>query len=151
MSTTINNIDMEDNFNHNAFIDAYNDRMKRLTDIAGEQQMNTYSERTCQVASPYAPHTSPTPPPIMSDDEVMIARLTEENKKLREDYAGLVKKANILVEAYRKLKTEIETVKTENETLKIKKIKRDSVTKVFTKVGKSGHNIYQQFIDWLKT
>jgi len=105
-------------------------------------------QRTRSQANPvsdYAHRTAYTPqPPRKTDDEIKISVLTEENEKLKKQYADLVKKANLLVEAYRNLKAE-------NEVLTKKKAKRDSVAEVFSGIGKSGSNIYQKFIDWLKT
>jgi len=139
-----NTIDMEDN-EFRQKIEGMLLEQKRKK----KESNREYAARTCQVASPYEPY-APTPPP-KTGNEIKIETLTKENQKLREDYAGLVKKANTLVGAYRELKTENETLKTENETLKKKKAKRDSVIEVFNGVGKSGRNIYQKFIDWLKT
>lgn len=81
-------------------------------------------------------------PPIKTDNIIKIETLTEENKKLKEQYGELLKKANILVKAYQELKTEIET---------LKKIKQDSVEEVFSNVGKSSRNIVDKIILWFNT
>jgi len=124
-------------FNSNIMEESKEERIRRLI----------MEQRTCAQVNPvsdYAHRTAYTPPSRKTDDEIKISVLTEENEKLKKQYADLVKKANILVEAYRKLKAE-------NEVLTKKKAKRDSVTEVFSSIGKSGGNIYQKFINWLKT
>ena len=146
MSAIINNIDMEDN-----------EFRVKIQEMLAEQRRKDketnrqYAQRTCQVSSQYTPSRSappprpsiPTPPPQDGKD-VRIQDLTEQNQELTKKYADLVKKANTLVEAYRELKTE-------NETLKYKKAKRESATKVFSEVGKSFKSGYDKIILWFKT
>lgn len=128
-------------FNSNIMEESKEERIRRLImeqrTCAQVNPVSDYAHRTA-----YAPNTFE--PKRKTDDEIKISVLTEENEKLKKQYADLVKKANILVEAYRKLKAE-------NEVLTKKKAKRDSVTEVFSSIGKSGGNIYQKFINWLKT
>ena len=133
---------MEDN-DFRESIQAMLAEQKRKNNESNKQ----YAQRTCHVASPYAPSRSAPPPPTAPPNDgkdVRIQDLTEQNQKLTKQYADLVKKANTLVEAYRELKAE-------NETLKKKKAKRDSVTQVFSKVGKTGNSVYEKIILWFKT
>ena len=160
MSTIINNIDMENNNDYDAFIGAYNDRMKRLTDMVAQQKKSTYAKRTCQVASPKVgppppratpydqpPRQNPYAPTAtsrQSTEQIEIARLTEENTKLKKQYGELVNKANHLVEAYRNLKTE-------NDVLTLKKAKVDAKAKTVADTKKVFADMGQKFMTWLKS
>jgi len=153
---------MDDNFDYNAFISAYDKRMKRLTDMvekqAGWQQQETaYDQHTCAVVSPSQTQYPPPPPPrqnpyapvgtrpsSQSIEQIEIARLTEENGKLKKQYGELVKKANNLVEAYRNLKTE-------NEVLTVKKAKVDAKAKTVADTKKVFTDMGQKFMTWLKS
>ena len=160
MSTIINNIDME-NSDYDAFVGAYNDRMKRLTDMVAKQKKSTYAQRTCQVVSPKVgpppprataydqsprqnPYAPVGTPPRQSIEQLQIEKLTEENTKLKKQYGELVNKANHLVEAYRNLKTE-------NDALTLKKAKVDAKAKTVADTKKVFADIGQKFMTWLKS
>ena len=156
MSTIINNIDME-NSDYDAFVGAYNDRMKRLTDMVEKQkrqpQQTVYNQRTCQVMSPKVgpPPPPPRPSPYapvgtsrQSIEQLQIEKLTEENTKLKKQYGELVNKANHLVEAYRNLKTE-------NDVLTLKKAKVDAKAKTVADTKKVFADMGQKFMTWLKS
>jgi hypothetical protein len=162
VSTIINNIDMEDNSDYDAFVGAYNDRMKRLTDMVEKQrkqpQQTVYSQRTtCAVASPSQTRYPPPPPrpspyaptatsrqSRQSIEQIQIEKLTEENTKLKKQYGELIKKANHLVEAYRALKTE-------NDALTLKKAKVDAKAKTVADTKKVFTDMGQKFMTWLKS
>ena len=118
----------------------YREAMQRLIEKRTCMQANPVSDYAHRVA--YAPNTFE--PRRNTDDEIKISVLTEENEKLKKEYADLIKKANILVEAYRKLKAE-------NEVLTKKKAQRDSWSEYYNKTLKVGQNAVQKFIEWLKT
>ena len=82
--------------------------------------------------------------PTQSDNEIKISVLTEENEKLRKQYSDLILKTTILLEAYKKLETE-------NDKLKTKKAKRDSVIKTVENSKNFFKNIWDSFDNWLKT
>lgn len=94
---------------------------------------------------------SPPPPIRKTDDEIRINILVEENQKMKEKYGDLVKKANMLIEAYREMKTKNEVLIAENEVLKKKKAKQDSVKKVFSDVGKNTRDVWGKIILWFNT
>jgi len=161
MSTIIENInlnqtDMTNDADYKAFTDAYNERMRRLTEMVGQQEKQRNSDygrqTTCAVIpshSPYAPSSVSrqqgmveTPPPTRQ--EIELDRLTTENLKLKRDYAELLKKTTTLVEAYRALKTE-------NEALTLKKNKVDAKKKTVEDTKKVFTNIGERFMTWLKT
>ena len=156
MSTIINNINMDNSdydSDYDAFVGAYNDRMKRLTNMVEQgKQKSTYSQRTCHVMSPnVGPPPIPSPyqpvgatPARKSREEIEIEKLTEENGKLKKQYGELVKKANTLVEAYRNLKTE-------NEVLTLKKAKVDAKAKTVADIKKVFMDMGQKFMTWLKS
>jgi uncharacterized protein (DUF3084 family) len=117
------------------------DRIRRLImerHTCAQIHPDTYS---CVQRTAYDPHTFQ--PPRNTDDEIKISVLTEENQKLKDQYAELLQKANKLVAAYRELKTE-------NETLKQKKAKRDSWSEYYNKNVKIGQDAVQKFTEWLK-
>ncbi len=70
--------------------------------------------------------------------------MTEENKKLKEQYSELIKKTNILIDAYRKLKTE-------NETLIKKKAKNDYWSKIISEIKKFFIETVNDIIKWFNS
>jgi len=79
-----------------------------------------------------------------TDDVLKINLLTEENKKLKEQYGQLIKKTNILIDAYRKLKTE-------NETFVKKKNKNDFWSKMISDIKKFIMDIINDIIKWFNS
>jgi len=145
---------MDDNFDYNAFISAYDKRMKKLTDMVEQQagwqpQETAYDQHTYAVKSPSPTRQNPyapvgTRPSSQSIERIEIERLTEENGKLKKQYGELVKKANSLVEAYRNLKTE-------NDGLTVKKAKVDAKAKTVADTKKVFTDMGQKFMTWLKS
>ena len=149
MSSIVNNIDMENsNSDYDAFVGAYNDRMKRLTDMV-EKQAGWQPQQSPKVGPP-PPRANPYQPAATSRqsmqtvEQVHIEKLTEENTKLTKQYGELVKKANTLVEAYRNLKTD-------NDALTLKKAKVDAKAKTVADVKKVFTDMGQKFMTWLKS
>ena len=160
MSTIINNIDMEDTDELRRKLQRIMDRQHQATQDArmGHHRKTegyrgtSYDDRTtCQVnmpsRSPYDPATE-TNQVGQSHSEVKLTRenlnLTEENKKLTRQYADLLEKTTRIVTAYKELQKE-------NESLNKKKVKREVVTKSFAAVGKSGKEIWNSIVLWLKS
>jgi len=79
-----------------------------------------------------------------TDEEIMIHKLKEENQKLKEQYADLVRKSNILVDEYRKLEAE-------NEVFKKKKAKRESRLNVFVEARKLAKKCVDKTVEWINT
>ena len=79
-----------------------------------------------------------------TNNQLKLSVLKDENEKLRKQYADLVRKTTILIEAYEKLEAE-------NDSLKSKKAKRDSVIKTVENWKNFLKNIWNNFIDWLNT
>ena len=79
-----------------------------------------------------------------TDDEIKISFLTDANKTLNEEYSALLKKTTIILEAYKKLESE-------NEELKSKLGKRESVTKTVENSKNYLKNIWNDFIYWLNS
>ncbi len=79
-----------------------------------------------------------------TDEEIKISVLTDANKKLHEEYSALIKKTTIILEAYKKLEIE-------NEALKSKLGKRESVTKTVENSKNYLKNIYDNFINWINS
>ena len=103
-------------------------------------QINPVSDYGYRTA--YSPNTFE--PRRKTDDEIKISVLTEENQKLKEQYADLIKKANLLVEAYKKLETE-------NTEFKKKKAKRESLTETFENIMKMAKRAADKTIEWFNT
>ena len=79
-----------------------------------------------------------------TDEEIRLDVLVNENERLRNQYSDSVKKITILLEAYKKLEIE-------NEALKSKLGKRESVTKTVENSKNYLKNIYDNFINWLNS
>jgi len=100
---------------------------------------------------PPPPRASNQEPKRLTDEEIVINVLTEENQKLKKDYGELLKKANQLVQAYRELKTENEILVGLNTALSNKRMKKEAVTKGFADVGKGVQNAWNKTIEWFNT
>jgi len=95
---------------------------------------------------------APPPPPLRrTDDEIKISVLTEENQKLKNQYADLLQKANKLVAAYRELKTENDVLVMKNQALTLKQMKKEVVSKGFADVGKAVRTTWDKIILWFNT
>lgn len=81
---------------------------------------------------------------IKTDAEITINVLRESNEKLRKEHAILIQKANKLIDAYRRLEAE-------NQELKVKKIKHDSVLKLVDDVKIFFKKLYEDIVKWLNT
>jgi hypothetical protein len=108
---------------------------RRVQEIISERKQEIFSKRQ-QESQLFSPRKT--------SDEIKISVLTEENEKLRKQYADLVQKANRLVAAYRELEVE-------NKELKAKNNKRDSVVKTVENSKNFFRNIWNNFINWLNT
>lgn len=90
-------------------------------------------------SAPSSSYTSKFPQP-----DLKIDILTDENKILKEKYGVLLKKTNLIVDAYRKLESE-------NKTLKTKQVKRESWEKRFSNVRIYVNNVLKKIIVWFST
>ena len=131
--------------------------MRKQAERSQRMAATSYGRQTtCMVNNPYTPtqqkKASPPPRPSpLSRSEIEVERLTEENQKLKNQYSDLLKKANKLVEAYRELKTENEALVLKNQTLTLKKMKKEAVTKSFADVGKGVQKGIDKIILWFNT
>lgn len=92
----------------------------------------------------YQDPRDPFMPRQKTDDEIKISVLKEENEKLKNQYSDLIRKTTTLLEAYKKLEAE-------NDTLKTKKAKRDSVMKTVSVSKNFFKKLLDDFINWLNT
>lgn len=82
--------------------------------------------------------------PSSRDPDVKISVLTSENQKLKTQYGDLIKKTNLLIDAYRKLEAE-------NEKLKIKKDRRESWDKSLSGLWEGVDYIIKSIIKWFNS
>jgi hypothetical protein len=151
MSTIINNI-MDDTDYRKKLQEMLLANERKQAERSQGYRGTTYSDRTpssrvTKPKNPYSPTSSPPPPsptPRTNSDEVAITILTEENKKLKKQYSDLLGKTTRIVTAYKELQKE-------NETLKKKKVKRESVANSFAGIGKGVQKGYDKIILWFKT
>jgi len=79
-----------------------------------------------------------------NDLHLKISVLTSENQKLKTQYSDLIKKTNLLIDAYRKLETE-------NTKLKTKKEKRESWDNFLRGLWEGVNNLTKKIIVWFNT
>lgn len=121
------------------------ERIERLIRKGQQHYLTGYSIQPCTLNACGATYDQNTfELKRKTNEEIKISVLTEENQNLKAEYADLVKKTTILLEANKKLEAE-------NEVFKKKKVKQDSWENGLTNLGKSIRGEYDKFIDWLKT
>lgn len=80
----------------------------------------------------------------LSELNVKISVLTSENQKLKTQYSELLKKTNLLIDAYRRLEKE-------NKDLKKKKEKREFWNIIFSGILNSINELMKKIILWFNT
>jgi len=120
--------------------ESHEEMVRRL--ITQRQSCAQIRPNAYSCAQSYESHTFE--PRKKTDEEIAINVLTEENAKLKEQYADLVKKTTILVKEYRRLEEE-------NKVFKQKKAKQDSVKEAFNGVGKAARDVWDKIILWFNT
>jgi len=78
------------------------------------------------------------------DPDLKISVLTSENQKLKTLNSDLIKKTNLLIDAYRKLETE-------HKKLKIKRNRKESIDKTLSGLWEGVNNLTKKIIIWFNT
>lgn len=111
----------------------------------------SYADRTCIPTVDRSPYTPTQEKKPVSMNEYQIEQLKTENQKLLEEnktavskYNDLLGKTTRIVEAYKKIESEL-------ETLKAKKAKKEAASEAFAGLGKVVRKGYDKIILWFKT
>lgn len=120
-------------------LDRDRDIQRKILNEKERKMMNDYRDSYQAPSAPTTSYTSKFPQP-----DLKIDVLTDENKLLKEKYSVLLKKTNMIVDAYRKLEAK-------NKLLKTKKDKRESWEKRFSNVRIYVNNVLKKIIVWFST